>query len=157
MNRAIPHLAALALPLLGLAASWLLADNASKQGTEWEVPVQGYDPRDFLQGHYVMYQYAWPGLGRDAGVFGRDLCLSGRPPRIDRVTAASGPCANRIALESGPWGGRLYVSQAAALKMQRQLADRGQQGVLRFRLRPDGTIVPLELTFRQRPAEPVQP
>lgn len=157
MNRALLHVAALALPLLGLGASWFSTDRTSRQGTEWEVPVQGYDPRDFLQGHYVMFQYDWPGLTRDPAAMGRDLCLEGQAPRIERVTVAGPACANRVILATGPWGGRLYTSQDSALRMQQQLADPKLQGVLRFRLRPDGQILPLGLTFRPRPAEPAQP
>lgn len=153
MNRGLLHVAALALPLLGLGASWFATDRASRQGTEWEVPVSGYDPHDFLQGHYVMFQYDWPGLERGSGQ-AQDLCLEGRAPRIERVQPAAAACRYRIAVATGPWGGRLYASQDSALRMQQQLVDPKQQGVLRFRLRPDGRIVPLGLTFRPRPAEP---
>ncbi|MCE2843308.1 MAG: GDYXXLXY domain-containing protein [Novosphingobium sp.] len=168
MNRALLHIAALALPLLGLGASWLTTDRASRQGQEWEVPVQGYDPRDFLQGHYVMFQYDWPGL--DEGQLGNvTLCLQGTAPKIDKVFRVSDdgsgkPCANYVAavapvrgFPNGSTGGRLYTSQDLALRMQQQLADPKLQGVLRFRLRPNGKIVPLGLTFRPRPAEPAQP
>lgn len=157
MSRALLHIAALTLPLLGLGASWLTTDRASRQGQEWEVPVQGYDPRDFLQGHYVMFQYDWPGLERDAAGPAQALCVEGRPPRIDRVRLGAGPCQYPVSVETGPWGGRLYTSQDAALRMQQQLADPKQQGVLRFRLRPDGQIVPLGLTFRPRSPQPAQP
>lgn len=157
MKRALFHLAALALPLLGLGVSWFSTNHASRQGTEWEVPVRGFDPRDFLQGHYVMFQYDWPGLARNLAGPPQELCLEGQPPQIERVRLGGGDCLNRIALETGPWGGRLYTSQDGALRMQQQLADPKLQGVLRFRLRPDGQIVPLGLTFRPRPPEPVGP
>jgi hypothetical protein len=52
----------LAWPLLGLAALWGWTEVRSRQGTEWLVPVAGYDPRDLLRGHYVLFQYDWPGL-----------------------------------------------------------------------------------------------
>lgn len=168
MNRALLHVAALALPLLGLGTIWLTTDRASRQGQEWEVPVQGYDPRDFLQGHYVMFQYDWPGLERAAAAPGVDLCLIGNAPRLERVEPAGQSDQRscnlvRSSLESGTdfrplaASGRLYTSQDSALRMQRQLADPKLQGVLRFRLRPDGQIVPLGLTFRPRPPESVQP
>ena len=157
MNRALLHVAALALPLLGLGAGWLRTDRASREGVEWEVPVQGYDPRDFLQGHYVMFQYDWPGLEFDAvGPF-QALCVEGQAPRVDRVRLKTEQCQYPVSVETGPWSGRLYVAQDAALRMQQQLADPKQQGVLRFRLRPNGEIVPLGLTFRPRPPEPVRP
>jgi biotin-(acetyl-CoA carboxylase) ligase len=43
----------LALPLIGLAAAWAVSHHRGQQGTDWEVPVQGYDPRDLLRGQAV--------------------------------------------------------------------------------------------------------
>ena len=48
---------ALALPVLGLAGSWALSHRQAQQGTDWEVPVAGYDPRDLLRGDYVILRY----------------------------------------------------------------------------------------------------
>lgn len=157
MNRALLHVAALALPLLGLGASWLTTDRASRQGVEWDVPVQGYDPRDFLQGHYVIFQYDWPEgtIPDPERVYGGNaLCLTGSPPRIDQTHIKRDDEACQYFVRAGQGlSGRLYASRDSALRMQRQMADPKLQGVLRFRLRPDGQIVPLGLTFRPRPAE----
>ncbi|MBS0482583.1 MAG: GDYXXLXY domain-containing protein [Proteobacteria bacterium] len=179
MNRALLHAAALALPLIGLGGMWLSADHLSRQGTEWDVPIQGDDPRDLLQGHYVQFQYEWPGLHDDEGErLVTFLCLTGTPPTI-RLTqlakvgfAFDGParhadappadCTNPVKLD-GSNGGRLYVSQAEAQTLQEKLWDQKLQGVVRIRLRPDGHITPLNITFRPRPPEtrarpePIQP
>ena len=53
MNRLV-RLAALALPLAGLAGLWFLSDRTFQQGTEWEVPIDGFDPRDFLRRFYYV-------------------------------------------------------------------------------------------------------
>ena len=71
------RLAAFALPLAGLAALWGWSDHLSRQGTDWLVPVAGYDPRDLLRGHYVQFAYDWPGL-EDAPVNGEVLFANPR-------------------------------------------------------------------------------
>ncbi len=42
MNRLV-RLAAVVAPVLGLAALWATSHQTYQQGTEWEVPIQGYD------------------------------------------------------------------------------------------------------------------
>lgn len=162
MNSAAAIRAALlALPLAGLGWTWLSTDQASRQGVEWEVPVQGYDPRDLLQGHYVQFQYEWP--AKDAPTFGpgfayEALCLEGMAPRLDRARARRGDEDCPALVRAGEAeSGRLYVSQAEAARLQQQLWDRKQQGFIRIRLRPDGHITPLRLTFRPRVPQPPPP
>jgi hypothetical protein len=157
-HRTLLRLATLALPLLGLGGAWAIAHSRAQQGTEWEVPVAGVDPRDLLRGHYIVYRYRWPGLpeGTAPGTT-RELCLAGTPPRIEAVTPVDGSCAHPVR-EPGPGRGlstgRLYIPQDKALGLERQLAEPSLQGVLRMRVRADGQITPLALEFRPRP-EPV--
>lgn len=160
MNHRLLHLAALALPLLGLGGLWLSTEQMSRHGTEWDVPVRGYDPRDLLQGHYVQFQYDWPGLtGADSAnvgpLYGLSLCLEGTAPRLSRTRPSEerAPCAQFVRSDHA-WEGRLYASQAEALRLQQKLQDPALQGVIRIRLRPDGHVTPLRLTFRPRPVEP---
>lgn len=93
------RLAAAALPLLGLGTLWAMSDRTYNSGTEWEVPIAGYDPRDYLRGHYVEFSYDWPGVGSDPAQIGPEaLCLFGTAPRLDRVTTLEqgGPCAHPL-------------------------------------------------------------
>ncbi|MEO0699811.1 MAG: GDYXXLXY domain-containing protein, partial [Pseudomonadota bacterium] len=60
IQTALRALFLVALPFAGLAALWWQSDTLSRQGTDWEVEIEGYDPRDLLRGHYVEFQYAWP-------------------------------------------------------------------------------------------------
>jgi hypothetical protein len=160
MMRRLAPIAALALPLAGLALLWGWSDWRSRQGTTWEVPVEGYDPRDLLRGHYVMYRYRWPALEGDVDnlTFGYapSLCLEGQAPQIARVrTDQTGTCANRVRPEQGTGslaGGRYYLPQTAAGGIERRLMDPDQQAILRFRLRNDGLIVPLDIRFRPKTA-----
>lgn len=52
--------AALALPLIGLVVAAILPWRDERNSVAWDVPITGYDPRDILRGHYVMFRYAWP-------------------------------------------------------------------------------------------------
>jgi len=46
--------------------------------------------------------------------------------------------------------GILFVSQARALTLSRQLADQKLRGFVRVKIRPDGVIRPIDLEFRPR-------
>ncbi len=164
MNRRLLHALALALPLAGLAATWGMTHARAQQGTEWDVPIAGYDPRDLLRGHYVIFTYDWPGLERrERWEMPRALCLHGTAPVIERVTDDAGRgCANPVRaydfsddFGGGIVTGRLYVSQAEGARLQEQLTDPALEATVRVRLREDGHITPLRITFRPRSPEPV--
>lgn len=146
-------LAALVLPLAGLGWAWAGLERLSRTGSEWEVPVRGYDPRDLLQGHYLAYSYDWPGeVGPRSNRWDApgELCLLGTPPKLAGVEPAHGQsCPARLRAADSA-GGRYYLPRERALDLQRRLADRSQQGLIRIRLRADGHAVPLGLTFRSR-------
>lgn len=178
MTRRWMALAAYALPLIGLSAMWASTEQWHRQGTDWLVPVEGYDPRDLLRGHYVQFQYQWPGAelaqpdfdaptAPEGYAFG--ACLVGSAPRLERVErladeAARARCPHYLANEgSGIYGtpdlprnGRLYVAQTAGNALERQLGDTAVQGMIRVRLREDGSVTPLELTFVPRAPERVR-
>ncbi|NJO13893.1 MAG: GDYXXLXY domain-containing protein, partial [Rhizobiales bacterium] len=86
MNRLI-RLAAVVIPAVGLAGLWATSHQTYQQGTEWEVPIQGYDPRDYLRGHYVEFNYDWPGVEEFRDAPPQMLCLEGAAPALARVTA----------------------------------------------------------------------
>ena len=166
MNSKLALAAALILPLSGLASIWSATHRMAQQGEEWLVPIGGYDPRDLLRGHYVIYRYQWPaesgetgeGPQRDVLNFASELCLHGTAPVIDYATAGVGrDCASPVRSDGydTAWGGgldqgRLYVPQNKASGLQSDLNDPKKQAMLRFRLRPDGHITPLEITFEDR-------
>lgn len=165
-RRLVPTLALL-LPLGGLAAGWAQTHHAAQQGTEWEVPIAGYDPRDLLRGHYVIYTYDWPGLNAapDDLRFQPVLCLEGSAPVITRAYVPQGePCARHVEARGGfgdPEGGlasgRLYVPQGEGRRLEARLRDPRLQGFVRIRVREDGHLTPLRLTFRPRGAEAEAP
>jgi hypothetical protein len=164
MNR-LTRLAAVVLPLIGLAGVWGMGDHTYRQGTEWEVPIQGYDPRDYLRGHYVEFSYDWPGIDewRDSGQL---ICLEGTAPTLSRVVIPKTPgeraaCINPLRADlSGVYSwdalmrGRLYVGQDRALALEEELRNRDQRGIVTIRQREDGSFTPIAIRFRPlTPAE----
>lgn len=159
MSRALRLLAVL-VPLAGLAGLWVLSDQTFKQGTEWEVPIQGYDPRDILRGHYVEFSYDWPGVEEFRDVPPQLLCLEGTAPQLTQVIAypdasAAGPCAHPVRADAtGVYGwegltrGRLYLDQDRAMAMQQELQDRDQRGIVTIRQREDGSFTAIAIRFR---------
>jgi hypothetical protein len=156
MNRLV-RLAAAVVPALGLAALWAISHQTYQQGTEWEVPIQGYDPRDYLRGHYVEFRYDWPGIDEGSVAPGGKLCLEGRAPAITRVTArsTSANCAHPLrAPVVSNYGadalrvGRLYIGQERAAQLQKQLQNRAQRGIVTIRQRADGSFTPVSIRFR---------
>ncbi|MDP2131269.1 MAG: GDYXXLXY domain-containing protein [Erythrobacter sp.] len=161
MNR-LTRLAAVVLPVIGLAGVWGMSDHTYRQGTEWEVPIQGYDPRDFLRGHYVEFGYDWPGFFNE-GIVPEALCLTGKAPRLDRAERLTEgePCAHPVRADlSGVYSwdalmrGRLYVGQDRALALEEELRNRDQRGIVTIRQREDGSFTPIAIRFRPlTPAE----
>lgn len=164
MNR-LTRLAVVLVPALGLAGLWANSDHTYHLGTEWDVPVAGYDPRDFLRGHYVAFTYDWPGIDvrRDVPL---GLCLEGDAPTLVRVVAANtaaerGACDHPLRAdttrdygESALISGRLYIGQDRASALEGQLANRDQRGIVTIRQREDGSFTPIAIRFRPlTPAE----
>jgi hypothetical protein len=153
---------AVILPVAGLAGLWAMSANTYRQGTEWEVPIQGYDPRDMLRGHYVEFSYDWPGMAEDFGIGPQRLCLEGDAPRITRATelAEGAACAHPLIADTdavygigGLARGRLYVGQDRAAQLDRTLRNRDQRGIVTVRQREDGSFTPVSIRFRPLTAQ----
>lgn len=169
--------AALLLPLMVLAYSWAATYRLAQQGQEWLVPVEGYDPRDLLRGHYIQYRYDWPlqaapsdsgdSVSFNASLAGQ-LCIEGKAPHIVRVRelpiildrsdpAQAKGCAIVVRASSGTRrevrgleSGILFTSQTRAMSLSRQLAEPDQQAFVRVRIRPDGVMRPIDMAFKKR-------
>lgn len=159
MMRATYRLAALVLPLAGMAVLWGWSDHQSRQGTDWLVPIEGYDPRDLLRGHYVEFTYDWPGLEHEDLYVDRGFCIDGAPPQVDALVRMEPgrECDHRVRVDfSGIYGessllrGRLYIPQTQADELQDQLSDPALRGYVLIRQRADGHITPRELRFEAR-------
>lgn len=157
-------LATLALPLIGLAGLWAWTDRWTREGTDWEVPVQGYDPRDLLRGHYIQFQYDWPGetVTDDSRWWLGAFCIEGKAPVIERIVVredADGcahfakPELGSVYSSEGLRRGRLYVPQTSAGELEQKLADPDLRGIVTVRQRTDGRILPQSIRFRPLTAE----
>ena len=150
--------AALVLPLVGLAVAWAVSHQRGERGTDWEVPVQGYVPRDLLRGHYLVFQYDWPGLddGQLPGP-GTLLCIEGEAPRIDsaEVVPEGTRCPRPVRAEFGDTlaAGKLYIPKDKARGLEAQLADPALRGIVTLRVRDDGRDTPMGIRFEPRPQE----
>ncbi len=154
------RLAAIILPVVGLAGLWGWSDYQSRQGTEWEVPIQGYDPRDLLRGHYVEFTYDWPGSDDWAAdaVIPLEACLEGTPPGPPTLVQLNPGDACEYPVEAdfdGVYGessllrGRLYVGQDRAAELEEKLLDPEYQGFVRIRLGTNRRITPLDIRFER--------
>ena len=160
--RAATRLAALVLPVAGLAALWGWSDLQSRQGTDWLVPIEGYDPRDLLRGHYIEYSYAWPGIAEDQLHMSGRFCIRGSAPEIEELIVAEPGTAcdhpvradyDGVYGEFGLQRGRLYVPQTQASELQDKLRDPNLRGFVLIRQRADGNITPRELRFEPQEIE----
>ncbi len=152
----------LTLPVLGLAIGWLNTHRMAQRGTDWQVEITGYDPRDLLRGHYISYRYVWPGnpdLSNSSA-----LCLSGTAPRIEKAVSIDGNtaetgCSTVIRLAANRHEaiydldtGIYYVPQTAARPLEMKLADPALKAIMTIRVREDGHLRPIGLTFQPRTA-----
>lgn len=171
--------AAFLLPLIVLAYSWASTYRLAQQGQDWLIPINGYDPRDLLRGHFVQYRYDWPVATPSADrqgevsapldpAYASQLCIEGVAPNITGVRVLPfsegqlGPqarvgCAIVVRATFGTRrevqgleSGILFASQDRAITLSHRLADRNQQGFVRVRIRPDGVMRPVDLEFRPR-------
>lgn len=163
-------LVCLLLPLIGLGYSWMQTHRAAQRGTVWEVPVDGYDPRDLLRGHYVQFRYRWPGDTSDDGGFlnysASSLCLTGNAPIVTGVReigAAREDCplghfvSGSARSAQGFDRGRLYVAQTRGPEYEKKLADPNTAAFIRVRVDDNGALRPMALLFRPRkPGDPDQ-
>jgi hypothetical protein len=151
----------LAFPLIGLGMSWGVTHRTANQGIIWQVPIKGYDPRDLLRGHYIEYQYEWPGIAETSELYNATaLCLKGTAPDIISVSPLKEPgdtCdavarSNRYARREARILARgiIYIPQTQADALQQKLGDPKIQTYVRLRIRDDGAMRPLELIFKPK-------
>lgn len=151
--------AAVLLPLIGFGASWAMTHQKAQLGTDWDVPIAGYDPRDFLRGHYLQFRFDWPGLEaeNDRGIdWGSTLCIEGRAPNITKTIIVErdeqADCTHKVRHPDDDMtdliNGRFYVPQTRAAGYEDKLRDPKLQSIMRVRIREDGLMTPKSLHFR---------
>ncbi len=153
----------LLLPLAGLSYSWVSTYQQSKLGTDWDIIVQGYDPRDLLRGHYIQYQYDWGQYTDKEFEGGNDIiCVKGVAPKISEIIrykswrddVESLECDSLIRKDkwnidqsSNMTRDRLYIPQKSASDLEKKLRDSRLRGVVTIRIRGDGKLTPQSINF----------
>jgi hypothetical protein len=160
-------LVAVAIPVLGMLAVIGRAELASRDGIEWTIPIEGFDPRDPLHGQYLEYRYRfrWTGphtcgpqlpgeeLGPDVAS-GCCLCLSARDGRVDpevrQVQCAPDPSCDALLNADAVRGRqRYFIPEDRAEELERALRER--PAALRLRVAQDASPVVGELLLGDRP------
>lgn len=96
------------LPVLILLLWVATIEIQIHQGQEVVVRIKGYDPRDLLAGHYILYQLDWDNT--DCSQFENEVC----PTNAFEHT------------------GRFYVSEKEAVAIEQQLRDNDVQAEIVF-------------------------
>ena len=160
--------ATLALPIVGIAGVWASTHYEAQQGVDWYIPIQGYDPRDLLRGHYVQFNYEWPGLSAEDVDKLRApetiLCLKGNAPEIREVEMTSDlddewrtrNC--KATVRANIWSeegerslvrDRIFLPQEMAAEADKKLRDQSKKALVKVRINRKGYMRPLSLEFRR--------
>jgi uncharacterized membrane-anchored protein len=121
-------IAAVVLPVLGIAIGIARSELHYARSQEWRLPVAGYDPRDLLRGHYLQYRLALPttlpGYCPDEDP-SCCLCLTrSEPVGIARVAcSAAAFCDGMLRSEYLPELQRYYVPEQRANEAENRLRE----------------------------------
>lgn len=129
MNKKI--LAAVLIPFLLLSLLIIRAEFHISQGKEWKFHVRGYDPRDLLRGHYLLFtlQYDWEkGSNQCENVNDCCLCLSDIgeiAPKVKKTSCevAQNQCDGFILGEFERSLNRYYIPENYAKQAEQILRD----------------------------------
>jgi GDYXXLXY protein len=167
MTPAARLIAVLAVPILALMASAWSAARQASTATQWTLPIEGYDPRDPLRGHYIQFRYALGDTVSEAVVSGAWLCLKkpdGKPEVSSVYGNDSASCAargrileNHDGFATASWGnsatilGRIYIPEADSALLTGLLADTKREKAVRIEVAGNGKVTPVDLLFDGKP------
>lgn len=131
----------LLLPALAVGGWLALLGSQRAAEPQMRIAIRGYDPRDLLRGHYLMFQLDL--RSPDGEVAGEEACLvpdSADPLRPEAAPARPG-CPYPVADPRASY--RYYLPQDQALTLERLLmqpeGEREEVSVL-VHFRPDGRL-----------------
>lgn len=122
---------ALALPLATITLAVARAELFLHRAQEFSFPIQGYDPRDLLHGHYIQFRLGVD-TARDGDECAHDaccLCLTREQSKaspstgVTTCTDAHARCDGALPLEAATRSWRFYVAEGQARDIERALAD----------------------------------
>jgi hypothetical protein len=160
-------LIALLVPLLGLLAAGLWPAWQLRDGRSWTVPIEGFDPRDLLRGHYITVRYL---AQADNGCTDQPcvLCLLGDPqaPTVLLTPTPGAFCVSvarpvaqhdGLVIGGGFASGRMWVAESHALALESRLRRAPASMRLVVRISRDGTLTPLDMLVDGEPYQRLTP
>lgn len=136
---------ALALPILALGLHAFNHHLKRNAGTEVIIPIEGFDPRDLLSGHYLIYTVKYGFSDKDgcpASSIPATVCLQPEPVKVYEsgdlpahcTQFIRGQCDDSARFTAGIE--RFYITEKHARTLDRLVRDR--KGSLVLSVTPDG-------------------
>ncbi len=143
VNRRLGLALALVIPIAALGAMTLLKNHLRQNGVIVTLPIEGFDPRDLLSGHYLSYTVDYAAGDCPTDTDAAAVCIE--PERS--ITAADAvPTHCTVYIRGSCATGRFeadierfYIPEAYASVLDQQV--RNQQGSLELSVSPDGKAV----------------
>lgn len=155
MNKNALKIATLFLPIIAMALLIGVHSYNKETGTEWRIPVAGYDPRDLLRGHYLTFRYDWNwAKNMNTACSGKEcaLCVQEATPSnsynpkiyMTSLAVAEKQCSSfiqgyssrsnqfEIGTKEGYGMRRYYIPEAEASKLDKLLRNQEDQDRHKF-------------------------
>jgi hypothetical protein len=149
------RLIVLALPLVVLLAMMIRSELILARGREFEVSIDGYDPRDLLRGQFLRYRVRWNRSGGESGECpGCCLCLQRDIGTVDpqvlgmQCNSVEG-CAAFIKPEALDGLGQYYIPEGMGPPLERAIRER--RASLRIAVGHAGDVVVRDLLLDGKP------
>jgi uncharacterized membrane-anchored protein len=142
------RLLALALPVVVLLAMMVRSEIILALGRDYEVNIDGFDPRDLLRGQYLRYRVRWNWSSPQQRCPECCLCLVDTSTVIDPpVTSCSCELAARGSTFITPAAleglGKYYIPEGTGPHLERAIRDR--RASLRIAVGRSGAVVVRDL------------
>ncbi|MGB0680092.1 MAG: GDYXXLXY domain-containing protein [Polyangiales bacterium] len=150
-------LVAVLVAILGIVALMARAEYRRQRSQSWQLPIEAYDPRDILRGHYLRYRFRLPDAVPRHSCQGRDCCLCLRRTEPSGIDAAAHKVACDVAQRCAGWLGpqalneaqRYYIPETSAAALERALG--AGEAALKLRVSLDGRITDAMLYVGGKP------
>lgn len=155
MNKRTLLMIALALPILALALNAWLKSEQRSSGEEIVLPIEGFDPRDLLSGHYLTYRVDY-GVENGCAEHNVEASVCLRPVRgiyaeqalpDDCELFIRGRCDERAAFSAGIE--RFYIPEEYASVLEGKVRD--NKGELVLSVDGQGNAAIRDLLIEGRP------
>ncbi len=138
----------LIVPVLAVALLMVRAEYNAGQGQMYTVPVDGFDPRDLVYGHYLSIQVDLESLGatRPDGATEGDVFCFQRDGELVRVLQGTKPdmaqesCASRTPIGNLVGAKRYLVPEVDALELENRLRDRDVNASVELIIQKNGDV-----------------